>query len=100
MSGSRRNNQDHVKLSEAPLGSTYRITGLSATGPPRRRLLDVGFVPGACVVPVRRSPAGDPTAYSVRGTLIALRRREADRVTVQVLPGPRRDPRERPSAAG
>lgn len=99
MSRPRRNSQDHLKLSEACLGSTCRVTSLSATGLPRRRLLDVGFVPGACVVPVRRSPVGDPTAYSVRGTLIALRRRDADLVAVEVLREPRSDPGESSCAA-
>jgi len=50
-------------------------------------------------VPVRRSPVGDPTAYSVRGTLIALRRRDADLVAVEVLREPRSDPGESSCAA-
>jgi Fe2+ transport system protein FeoA len=29
-----------------------------------------------------RSPAGDPTAYRVRGALIALRREQADQIQV------------------
>jgi len=42
---------------------------------------------------------GDPTAYSVRGTLIALRRRDADLVAVEVLREPRSDPGESSRAA-
>lgn len=42
-----------------------------------RRLADLGFVPGTRVACELVSPAGDPVAYRVRGTLIALRRRDA-----------------------
>ena len=38
-----------------------------------RRLLDLGIVPGTKVLCVLKSPLGDPTAYFVRGALIALR---------------------------
>ncbi len=71
-----------IPLSSAPLGSPCRITRLAASGLTRRRLLDIGLVPGACVSPVRRSPAGDPTAYSVKDTLVALRAEEASQVIV------------------
>ena len=31
----------------------------------------------------RRSPAGDPTAYRIRGGVIALRREQADMIQVE-----------------
>lgn len=43
-------------------------------GTQRRRLLDLGVVPGTLVEPVLVATAGDPTAYRIRGALIALRR--------------------------
>jgi len=58
------------------------VTGLTAEGLVRRRLLDLGFVPGTVVEAVGRSPFGDPTAYAVRGTVIALRRRDAAHVLI------------------
>ena len=39
----------------------------------RQRLLDIGFVPGTKVKCVRISPFGDPKAFFIRGTVIALR---------------------------
>ncbi len=39
----------------------------------KRRLLDLGIIPGTKVLCVLKSPLGDPTAYFVRGALIALR---------------------------
>jgi DtxR family Mn-dependent transcriptional regulator len=43
-------------------------------GTQRRRLLDLGVVPGTIIEPVLTATTGDPTAYRIRGALIALRR--------------------------
>ncbi|MFW6035710.1 MAG: FeoA family protein [Halothermotrichaceae bacterium] len=69
-------------LSSLPLGSTGKITGLTARGNKRRRLLDLGFIPGTIVEAKRKSPSGDPTAYLIRGTVLALRKEETDFVKV------------------
>jgi DtxR family transcriptional regulator, Mn-dependent transcriptional regulator len=60
------------------------VIGLSAScrGAERRRLLDLGFVPGSVVEARFASPAGDPTAYEVRGALVALRRDQACHVRI------------------
>ncbi len=39
----------------------------------RRRLLDLGMIPGTRVECLQKSPAGDPAAYLIRGAVIALR---------------------------
>lgn len=62
------------------------VLGLSPDchGAERRRLLDLGFVPGTGVGREMASPTGDPTAYRVRGTVIALRREQARLVRVSM----------------
>lgn len=52
----------------------------------RRRLLDLGFIPGTPVETVRKIPNGGPVAVRVRGAIIALRLEDAGRITVR--PGP------------
>ncbi len=66
-------------LADAEPGESVRVTGISPScqGPQRRRLLDLGVVPGTLVVPELVSTSGDPVAYRVRGALIALRREQA-----------------------
>lgn len=49
----------------------------------RRRLLDLGLVPGTLVEAELISPSGDLTAYRVRETLIALRREQANLVNIE-----------------
>ncbi|MBR3382942.1 MAG: ferrous iron transport protein A [Clostridia bacterium] len=50
----------------------------------RERLEGLGLTPGAEVVRLFSAPCGEPTAYSVRGSVAALRRRDAAAVTVRV----------------
>jgi DtxR family Mn-dependent transcriptional regulator len=54
----------------------------SCRGLQRRRLMDLGIVPGTSVAAEMKSAAGDPTAYRVRGTLIALRADQARQVQI------------------
>lgn len=69
-------------LSELPIGSSAKIQDLRARDKQRRRLLDLGFIPGTTVMAKRKSPSGDPIAYLIRGTLLALRKEETDLITV------------------
>lgn len=66
-------------LTSLQVGESGKVLGLSPAcrGQERRRLLDLGFVPGTKVLAEMKSPGGDPTAYRVRGTLIALRQEQA-----------------------
>lgn len=66
-------------------GSAAQVGELFAQGPMRRRLRDLGFVPGARVECLGRSPLGDPAAYRVRGMVVALRRQDARLVGVHPL---------------
>ena len=49
----------------------------------RRRLMDLGFTPGARLTPALQTFARDPRAYRVRGTLVALRQDQARHVLVK-----------------
>tara|TARA_Y100001960_G_scaffold330038_1_gene422980 strand:+ start:6076 stop:6537 length:462 start_codon:yes stop_codon:yes gene_type:complete len=66
-------------------GASAKVVGISQAcqGSQRRRLLDLGVVPGTTVDVVFESAAGDPAAYNIRGALIALRREQADWIQVE-----------------
>ncbi len=72
-------------LSALKVGETGVVRDIAAAcrGLQRRRLLDLGFVPGSKVTAEFSSPAGDPVAYRVRGTLIALRRDQAALIRIE-----------------
>ncbi len=46
------------------------------------RLMELGFTPGQEVSIIAKSPFKDPLAVSVRGTIIALRRGEAECIKI------------------
>ncbi len=71
-------------LTDLQPGEEARVLSLSAAcrGAERRRLLDLGFVPGTTISVEMPSPTGDPTAYLVRGTMIALRREQARMIRI------------------
>ncbi|MFW6022291.1 MAG: FeoA family protein [Halanaerobiaceae bacterium] len=71
-----------MKLSSLPIGKEGVICNLTARGTQRRRLLDLGLIPGTTIIAKRKSPSGDPIAYLIRGTVLALRREETDLVEV------------------
>jgi Fe2+ transport system protein FeoA len=52
-------------------------------GGERRRMLDLGLVPGTRIERDFASMLGSPVAYRVRGATIALRKEQSDRIFVE-----------------
>jgi ferrous iron transport protein A len=71
-----------VTLAELKPGETGRITAVGGAGPLRRRLMDMGLLPGQDVRVEKVAPLGDPIEVTVRSYALSLRRREADGVEV------------------
>ena len=78
---------DVVRLSDLASNQRAEVIGLDEVcqGFSRRRLMDLGFTEGALVRPFLRTFAGDPRAYDIRGTLVALRRDQASQVLVRPI---------------
>ena len=72
-----------LTLSALPLGESAFVTHISAKPDMKCRLTDLGLVPGTKVTCMARSPAGDPRAYLIRGSLIALRQADADGIRLE-----------------
>ena len=67
--------------------NTYAtVVRLETKGELRKRLMDIGLVEGTTVECVRKSPAGDPKAYLIRGAVIALRNEDAATVIAEAAP--------------
>lgn len=73
-------------LADLRTGEQARVRRVGINGFARRRLFDLGFTPGARVACAFPSALGEPRAYRVRGTLIALRPEQARRIEVEPLP--------------
>jgi DtxR family Mn-dependent transcriptional regulator len=74
-----------IPLSRLPQGQEAEVVEIdpSVQGFTRRRFLDLGLTPGARVVPELSNFFGDPRAYRLRGTLIALRQDQAEKIWVR-----------------
>ncbi len=66
----------HTLADLAP-GQSGVVQAVHSEGLERRRMMDLGIVPGTTILVEMNSPVGDPVAYRVRGALIALRREQA-----------------------
>lgn len=75
-----------LSLADLNPGESGYVHGLSVTGPIRRRLFDLGLVPGTKVQALFTSPSGDPVAYAIRGAVIALRHEGARQILIHSLP--------------
>ncbi len=64
-------------------GESAVVQALYTQGSMRRRLTDIGLIPGSRVCCVGRSPGGDPAAYGIRGAVIAIRDEDARLVQVE-----------------
>lgn len=78
-------NKNHLPLFEVNVGSKARVSELLSIGLSRRRMLDLGLIPGTIINVIRKSPLGDPIAYNIRGALIALRKEEAKQILVSKI---------------
>lgn len=69
-------------LSSLKVGEKGIVLGIakSLRGQQRRRLMDLGIVPGTEIEAELESVTGDPVAYRVRGTTVALRKNQADKI--------------------
>jgi DtxR family Mn-dependent transcriptional regulator len=83
-------------LSELPQGQPAEVIALdeACQGFSRRRLMDLGFTPGARLEPALHTFTGDPRGYRIRGTLVALRRDQARQVLVRPLSAAAEDRKE------
>ena len=78
-------NEPHY-LSDLAPGQRGTVRALGATGAMRRRMLDIGLAPGTEVECLGRSPAGDPSAYLIRGAVIAIRARDSRQILINIKP--------------
>lgn len=64
-------------------GCCGRILTLPSGMPTMTRLRELGLLPGTLVKLIRRAPMGDPLEISVRGSLLSLRKSEAELIAVE-----------------
>lgn len=64
-------------------GCTATVKTIHNKSTERRRLFDLGILPGTKIENVMPSPLGDPVAYRVRSSVVALRREQAQLIEIE-----------------
>ena len=72
-----------MTLDKLKMGRTAVVTNIGNQSTERRRLYDLGILPGTPIQNVMASPLGDPIAYRVRSSVVALRREQAQLIEVE-----------------
>ena len=73
---------EEMSLNAMRPGDKATVVKLLATGSMRRRLLDIGLVKNTGVECLGRSPGGDPTAFLIRGAVIAIRAEDCEKIVI------------------
>lgn len=70
-------------LDKAKLKSKGKVVKLQAEGSIRRKLMDMGIVPGVDISVTGKAPLGDPIEVFIRGYNLTLRKDEARCIVVE-----------------
>ena len=74
-----------VTLDRLSAGQRGIVVHVGGQGAARRRMMDMGLVPGSEVKMVRVAPLGDPVEFEVKGYSLSLRKSEARAITVEIM---------------
>ena len=75
-----------MNLAKLAPGEKGRITAIGAIGPMKRRLMDMGLLPGEVIALEKVAPLGDPMEVTVKSYALSLRKKEAEGIAVEVTP--------------
>ena len=70
-------------LKDLSPGEKGKIKALTGNGPIRRRIMDMGLVPGTELTMERYAPLGDPVEVKNQGFHLSLRKEEADTIILE-----------------
>lgn len=72
-----------ISLDKINLNEEYLIEKVLLDKQIKYRIYDLGIIEGTIIKSLYKSPFNDPTAYMVRGTIIAIRNIDASKILVR-----------------
>lgn len=69
-------------LNKLSINQTGTIKKINTNTFVKRRLQDLGMIKDTKIKKLYKSPLGDPTAYLIRGSVIALRQKDAKDILI------------------
>ena len=76
---------DCISLFELPTGGSGRVVSIELPEDMRRRVQSLGLSVGTPVSCYAYAPCGNPGAYRIRGTTVALRKADAEKILIRPL---------------
>lgn len=73
---------ENSTLNKLPIGKTAKIEKIEKNCELYKRLTDIGLISGTDVQCILKSPLGDPCAYLIRGSVIAIRECDCKNVSI------------------
>ena len=89
-----------MNLAQTRVGQVVTVSHVAGEGSFRRRLMELGLVPGTRVEVIGVAPLGDPLELLVRGSSLSIRRGEAEDVAVSLGETASSERAATPSTAG
>src|SRR3954471_5464617 len=89
-----------MNLAQTRIGQVVTVSHVAGEGSFRRRLMELGLVPGTRVEVIGVAPLGDPLELLVRGSSLSIRRGEAEGVAVNLGESSSSERAATPSTAG
>ena len=77
-------NKNIITLDKIKVGDKANIVDINKDSKLKRRLQDLGIIKNSKLECVLKSPFNDPSAYLVRGTVIALREDDSKDIWVEI----------------
>lgn len=74
-----------MTLNELKINKKARVIEIQINSSIKRRILDLGIIKGTQIKPVLKSPLGSPRAYEIKGSLIAIRNEDAEKILVEEI---------------
>ena len=71
-----------MKLSEIDANKKFILKNIDFHGIKKRRLYDLGFIPGQVIEKMYDSVFKNPSCYKIKDTFIALRKEDAYKIEV------------------
>ncbi len=72
-----------MKLTELSRGEEGKIVKIGKIGELKKRLSDMGVTSGEVIKFERNAPLGDPQEYNIKGTNIAIRKKDAENIIIE-----------------
>ena len=76
--------KNRTTLNNLKLNKSAKIKELHCNGYDRRRFLDLGIIKNTKITSVLKSPSGDPTAYEIRKSILALREEDTKKIEISL----------------